>query len=176
MMTCALKTQCRSRAVCKDRIPEAALANTLWGPDCCCEGHCWLWVGPVPLLQGPAVFFPMSHHLTPQFLLLYTFFPESPAKSGAENEDNFSWKQGRAPSTGAPGNQQLCLLPAHSLPAQRAPTPEPVPSLLWVLPLLQDRGRDLHWPTSKRRVLHQDRRPGDQRERTKERIRCLESP
>lgn len=29
MMTCALKTQCRSRAICKEEVPEAALARSL---------------------------------------------------------------------------------------------------------------------------------------------------
>lgn len=29
MMTCARKTQCRSRAICKEEVPEAALARSL---------------------------------------------------------------------------------------------------------------------------------------------------
>lgn len=119
---------------------------------------------------------PASPRLTPQLLVLYMFFSEHPAKSGAEQEDNFFCKQGRAPSPAAPGSQQLCALPAPGLLPQRDPTPEPAPSLQWVLPLLQDRGRDLHWPSSKKGVLHQDRRSGDQRGRTKGRIECLESP
>lgn len=150
-------------------------------PRSCCVGHCWLWVGPVPQLQEPAVLpeaalLPTSPRLTPQLLVLYMFFSEHPAKSGAEQEDNFFYKQGRAPSPAAPGSQQLCALPAPGLLPQQDPTPEPAPSRQWVLPLLQDRGRDLHWPSSKKRVLHQDRRSGDQRRRTKGRIECLESP
>lgn len=78
-MTCALKTQRRSRAICKDKVPEAALARslsfeTICGPQTAAVGHCW--VGPVALLQGPAVF-PTSHHLTPQLLVLYMFFFQS---------------------------------------------------------------------------------------------------
>lgn len=178
-MTCALKTQRRSRAICKDKVPEAALARslsfeTICGPQTAAVGHCW--VGPVALLQGPAVF-PTSHHLTPQLLVLYmSFFSEHPAKFGAENEDSFSSKQGRSPSTAAPGSQQLCTLPAHGLLARGAPSPEPAPSLHGVPPLLQDRGRDLHWLTPKKSILHQDRRSGDQRGRTKGRIKHLESP
>lgn len=45
MMTCALKTQNRSRATCKDKIPLQSPSPliSLWTPECCCEGCCWLW-------------------------------------------------------------------------------------------------------------------------------------
>lgn len=54
MMTCALKTQSRSRAICKDETQQplqgpSPLEQPV-DPDCCCGGHCWLWLGPVPLL------------------------------------------------------------------------------------------------------------------------------
>lgn len=133
------------------------------------------------MLQGPAVLseaalLPAPHHLTPQLLVLYVFFSEHPTQFAAEQEDSFSSKQGRAPTAGAPGSQQLCSLPARGLHPQQAPTPEPAPSLHRVLSLLQNRGRHLHWHTPKKRVLHQDRRSGDQRGRTKRRIKYLESP
>lgn len=139
-------------------------AGSGWDLSCRCRG--------LLCSQGQSV--PTSHHLTPHLLVLYLFFSEHPAKFGAE--DNFSYKQGRAPSPGAPGSRQLCAPAARALLPQPAPGAGAAPSLQWVLPLLQDRGRHSHWPTSKNRVPHQDRRSGDQRGRTKRRIKYLESP
>lgn len=93
IMNCALKTQCRSRAICKEEIPETALARSLllettsWTPNPCCVGtqlaldeicsiaaeDCCVTKAQFPMGQ-PCFFM----HLRLQLLVLHCFFQTIP--------------------------------------------------------------------------------------------------
>lgn len=166
------------RGPCPLKQPCGPQTPAVWG-------HCWLWMRSVPLLQGTAVppkaaHFPMCHHhffmhLRSQLLVLYMFFSGHPTKCGVSQEDALFYDRWRATRPPAPKSQHLWTLPVHDLLPQWANWSEPALSLRWVLSLLQDRGRALHWPSSRGQVLHQERRFGEQRRRTRGRTRYLES-
>lgn len=125
-MSCALKIQCRSRAICKDKVPEAALARSLssetnlWTPNCCCGT---LLDGTCPIAAGPAVF-PTSHHLTPQLLILYTFFFQSILPSLELRPRTIP-----PPSKEEPPAQQLLGASSSALCLSMAPLPGGLPAL-----------------------------------------------
>lgn len=98
------------------------------------------------------------------------FFSDHLTKFGVGWEGTFFCDRWRANSPPTPESQHLWTLPINDVLPQRAAL-----SLWWVLPLLQDRGRALYGSSSGWQVLHQDRRFGEQRGRTRGRNRILES-